>query len=74
LNEMTTASKGVGAGERQKLQSNLQRYLTMRELVRDERAVAAIEELIGETEDHLKQIGKPLRGRCRRDRISSHSP
>jgi hypothetical protein len=34
----------------------------MRELVRDERAVAVIEELIRETEDHLRQIEEPPSG------------
>jgi hypothetical protein len=36
--------------------------MIIRELVRDEQAVAAVEELIRETEDRLKQIEKPPSG------------
>jgi hypothetical protein len=42
--------------ERQKLQSDLKRYRTVRDLISDERVVAAIEELIREAEDRLTQI------------------
>ena len=42
--------------ERQKLQSDLKRYRTIRDLISDERVVAAIEELIREAEDRLTQI------------------
>ena len=43
-------------GERQKLQSDLKRYRTIRDLISDERVVAAIEELIRETKKRLSQI------------------
>jgi hypothetical protein len=47
----------VGAmGERENLLSELKHYLTIRDLVYDERLVAAIEELIRETEERLTQI------------------
>jgi hypothetical protein len=50
----------VGAmGEREKLLSKLKRYLTIRDRISDERAVAVIEELIRETQEHLTQI-EPL--------------
>ena len=42
--------------ERQKLQSDLKRYRTIRDLISDERVVAAIEELIRETKKRLSQI------------------
>jgi len=42
--------------ERQKLQSDLKRYWTIRDLISDERVVAVIEELIRETEKRLSQI------------------
>ena len=42
--------------ERQKLQSDLKRYRTIRHLISDERVVAVIEELIRETENRLSQI------------------
>jgi hypothetical protein len=42
--------------ERQKLQSDLKRYRTIRDLISDERVVAAIEEIIREAEDRLVQI------------------
>jgi hypothetical protein len=46
----------VGAmGEREKLLSKLKRYLTIRDRISDERAVAVIEELIRETQEHLTQ-------------------
>ena len=42
--------------ERQKLQSDLKRYRTIRDLIYDERVVAVIVELIRETENRLSQI------------------
>ena len=42
--------------EREKLLSKLKRYLTIRDLISDEPAVAVIEELIRETEERLTQI------------------
>jgi hypothetical protein len=47
-------------GERQKLQSNLKRYLIIRDLISDELVVAVIEELIRETEDRLTQLDNEL--------------
>jgi len=46
----------VEMDERQKLQSDLKRYWTIRDLISDERVVAVIEELIRETEKRLSQI------------------
>ena len=46
-------------GEREKLLGKLKRYLTIRDRISDERAVAVIEELIRETQEHLTQI-EPL--------------
>jgi hypothetical protein len=42
--------------ERQKLQHDLYRYQTFRQLVTDQRAIAAIEEQIREIRDRLAQI------------------
>jgi len=42
--------------EREKLLSRIKRYLTIRDRISDELAVAAIEELIRETEERLAQI------------------
>ena len=42
--------------ERQKLQTDLNRYQTLRYLSNDQQAIAAIEELIRETRDRLAQI------------------
>ena len=42
--------------EREKLLSKLKRYSTIRDRISDERAVAAIEQLIRETEERLRQI------------------
>ena len=42
--------------ERQKLQSDLKRYRTLRDLIHDEPAMATIEEMIREAEDRLRQI------------------
>jgi hypothetical protein len=39
--------------ERQKLQSDLKRYRTIRDVISDERVVAVIEELIREMENRL---------------------
>jgi hypothetical protein len=51
----------VGAmGEREKLLGNLKRYLTIRDLIADEQAVAVIEELIRETKERLTQIEKKV--------------
>jgi hypothetical protein len=41
---------------RQKLQSDLKRYRTLRDLIHDEPAMATIEEMIREAEDRLRQI------------------
>jgi hypothetical protein len=46
--------------ERQKLQSDVKRYRTLRDLVHDEQAVAAIENLMREAEDRLAQIDAGL--------------
>jgi hypothetical protein len=43
-------------GERQKLEADLKRYQILRDLVFDERVIAAIEELIRETEERLTQL------------------
>ena len=43
-------------GEREKLLSKLKRYLTIRDSISDELAVAVIEELIREIEERLTQI------------------
>jgi len=45
--------------ERQKLQSDLKRYRTIRDLIFDERVVAVIVELIKETENRLSHIEAP---------------
>jgi hypothetical protein len=42
--------------ERQKLQGDLKRYRTIRDLISDERVIAVIEELIWETENRITQI------------------
>ena len=42
--------------ERQKLQADLKRYRTLRQLVTGQQAIACIEELIRETRDRLAQI------------------
>jgi hypothetical protein len=42
--------------ERQKLQNDLKRYRTLRDLIHDEPAMATIEEMIREAEDRLCQI------------------
>ena len=42
--------------KRQKLQTDLKRYRSIRDLISDERVVAALEELIRETENRLSQI------------------
>jgi hypothetical protein len=47
-------------GERQKLQSNLKRYLIIRDLIFDELVVAVIQELIREAEDRLTQLENEL--------------
>jgi len=46
--------------ERQKLQSDLKRYRTIRSLISDERVVAAIEKLMREAEERLAQIESGL--------------
>jgi hypothetical protein len=46
----------VGMDERQKLQSDLKRYRTLRDLIHDEPVMATIEEMIREAEDRLRQI------------------
>jgi hypothetical protein len=46
----------VEMDERQRLQSDLKRYRTIRDLISDERVIAVIEELIRETENRLSQI------------------
>ena len=43
-------------GEREKLLRNLKRYLTIRDRIADEQAVAVIEELIREIRERLTQI------------------
>jgi hypothetical protein len=45
--------------ERQKLQSDLTRYRTLRGLVSDEQTIQAIQQLIREAEDRLVQIETP---------------
>src|SRR5215469_11203288 len=51
------SSRRSGAmDEREKLLSKLKRYSTIRDRISDERAVAAIEQLIRETEERLRQI------------------
>jgi hypothetical protein len=42
--------------KREKLLGKLKRYLTIRDRISDERAVAVIEELIKETAERLEQI------------------
>ena len=42
--------------ERQKLQSDLKRYRTLRDLIHDEPATATLEEMIREAEDRLRQL------------------
>jgi len=42
--------------EREKLLSKLKRYATIRDRISDELVVAAIKELIRETEERLRQI------------------
>src|ERR1700738_2672909 len=46
----------VRNGRGQKLQSDLKRYRTLRDLIHDEPAMATIEEMIREAEDRLRQI------------------
>ena len=46
--------------EREKLLSKVKRYLKIRDRISDELAVAAIEELIRETEERLAQIENKL--------------
>jgi hypothetical protein len=46
----------VGMDEWQKLQSDLKRYLSIRDRISDERLVAVIEELIREIENRLSLI------------------
>jgi hypothetical protein len=46
----------VGMHEWQKLQSDLKRYLSIRDRISDERLVAVIEELIREIENRLSLI------------------
>jgi hypothetical protein len=46
----------VGMDEGQKLQSDLKRYLSIRDRISDERLVAVIEELIREIENRLSLI------------------
>ena len=43
-------------GERQRLQTDLKRYRSIRDLISDERVVAVLEELIRETGNRLSQI------------------
>jgi len=43
-------------GEREKLLTKLERFLTIRNRISDGLAVTVIEELIKETEEHLAQI------------------
>src|SRR5262249_2843189 len=54
---MTAASsrRSGAMDEREKLVSKLKRYATIRDRISDERAVAAIEQLIRETEERLRQ-------------------
>jgi hypothetical protein len=42
--------------ERQKLQSDLKRYRTLRDLIQDEPATATLEEMIREAEARLRQL------------------
>ena len=42
--------------ERQKLQSDVKRYRTLRDLLHDEPAMATIEEMIREAEARLRQL------------------
>jgi hypothetical protein len=48
--------RSVRMDERQKLQSDLKRYRTLRDLTHNEPAMATIEEMIREAEDRLRQI------------------
>jgi hypothetical protein len=48
--------------ERQKLPDDLERYQTLRQLVTDQQASAAIEEQITETRDRLAQLENELGG------------
>ncbi len=48
--------------KRQKLQTDLKRYRSIRDLISDERTVAVLEELIKETKDRLSQIEDELAG------------
>ena len=56
LNRSAAVSGRWGMDERQKLQSDLKRYRTLRDLIHDEPAMATIEEMIREAEDRLRQI------------------
>jgi len=56
LNRSGAVSGRCGMDERQKLQSDLKRYRTLRDLIHDEPAMATIEEMIREAEDRLRQI------------------
>jgi hypothetical protein len=61
--------------ERQKLQSDLKRYRTIRDLVFDEWVVAVILELIRETENRLSEIeGSPSKGSMAEVRPDYRSP
>jgi len=55
---MTAASsrRSGAIDEREKLLSKLKRYSTIRDRISDERAGAAIEQLMKETEERLRQI------------------
>ena len=53
LNRSAAVSWRWGMDERQKLQSDLKRYRTLRDLIHDEPAMATLEELI---RDRLRQI------------------
>src|SRR5580692_10373764 len=56
LNRSAAVSGRWGMDERQKLQSDLKRYRTLRDLIHDEPAMATIEEMIREAEARLRQL------------------
>ena len=61
--------------ERQKLQSDLKRYRTIRDLIFDERVVAVIVELIKETENRPRISRRLLqRVRWRTSDLTTQSP
>ena len=56
LNRSGAVSGRCRMDERQKLQSDLKRYRTLRDLIHDEPAMATIEEMIREAEARLRQL------------------